>query len=59
MGDSPTSQLPLSKVTEGDRDSVTLSPTLAGLMEGWTSTALDAREPEEENLLFRMKYRAQ
>lgn len=48
--DSPTAQLPLRRLVKGDRDSVTESPTTAGLMEGLTSTAPEARTPEEEKM---------
>lgn len=49
MTDSPTAQLPLLIAVEGDRDSVTVSPAVAGLTEGLTSTAMEARTPEEES----------
>ena len=48
MTDSPTAQLPLLIAVEGDRDSVTVSPAVAGLTEGLTSTAMEVKTPEED-----------
>ncbi|TNN89239.1 hypothetical protein EYF80_000527 [Liparis tanakae] len=50
MRDSPTAQLALFKVFEGDRDSVTEFPTTIGVMEGLISTAPEDRTPEGKNI---------
>lgn len=52
MRESPTAQLPLLRAVGGTRDSVTVSPTVAVLADGWTSTEAEARTPSEENNVF-------
>lgn len=58
MGDPPTSQLPLFRATGGDRESVRLSPTMAGLIEGEISTVPEARIAVEKNkACYLLRYR--
>lgn len=55
MRDPDTSQAPLVRATGGQRESVTLSPTTAGLMDGQTSTVPEAKIAEKENNQTRLK----